>query len=335
MWATVALILTAFGGEVPSLHRYEQAQIHMGSDFSIVLYADSEKTANHGFAAAFARIAELDAIMSDYRAESELSLLSAGSPHAQPVALSDDLFDILQRAQVVSEATDGAFDVTVGPLTKLWRRSRRQKTLPPPDAIAEARAATGFRSLKLDASGRTAQLLHPHMRLDLGGIAQGYAADAALGVLRALDISRALVNASGDIVAGDPPPNTPGWKVGIAPLDAKGPPSRFLTVDNRAISTSGDAFQFVEIDGVRYSHIVDPQTGLGLTKHRSVTIVANDCTTADAWATAVSVLGPDRGIPLVEKIPGASALVLEATPAGVRETVSHGFPTSSQAAAKP
>ena len=149
------------------------------------------------------------------------------------------------------------------------------------------------------------------MRLDLGGIAAGYAADEALTALNQKGVTRAMIDASGDIVVGDPPPGTEGWRIGIAPLtDPKGPPSRFLLLKNASVTTSGDAFQHVEFGGKRYSHIVDPRTGLGLTDQSSVTVVARDGTTADSLATAVSVLGPTRGLELIERTAGAAALIV-------------------------
>lgn len=255
-------------------------------------------------------MAELDAILSDYQPESELSRLSRTAGSGQAVPLSDDLWTVLRRSQDLAEASDGAFDVTVGPLVRLWRRARRMQALPKEELLAAARAATGYRHLELDERQHTAKLLLPDMRLDLGGIAMGYAVDEALSVLRKHGVARAIMDASGDIGASDPPPGENGWRVGILPLDADGPPSRYVLLANAAVTNSGDAFQFVEIDGIRYSHIIDPHTGLGLTDRGSVTVLARDCVTADSLATAVSVLGPERGLSLVEATPGAAAIFL-------------------------
>jgi thiamine biosynthesis lipoprotein len=148
------------------------------------------------------------------------------------------------------------------------------------------------------------------MRLDLGGIAKGFATDEALAALARNGIDRAMVNASGDMSLGAPPPGSEGWKIGIAPLDADEPPSRFLRLERCGVATSGDLWQFVEINGRRYSHILDPRTGMGLTERSSVTVVAPDGITADSLASAVSVLGPDRGLLLAEETEGASALVV-------------------------
>jgi thiamine biosynthesis lipoprotein len=180
--------------------------------------------------------------------------------------------------------------------------------------------------LRLDPEKKTAEPLVPNMRLDLGGIAMGYAADEALAVLKRHGITRAMVDASGDIVCGDAPPEAKGWKIGIAPLtESQGPPSRFVFLTNAALTTSGDAFQYVEIDGVRYSHIVDPKTGRGLTIRSSVTVTAPDCITADSLATAVTVLGPERGLELVKSTAKAALYFVQIVDDAERITTSPDF----------
>jgi thiamine biosynthesis lipoprotein len=157
------------------------------------------------------------------------------------------------------------------------------------------------------------------MLLDLGGIAKGYAADEAMQVLKQHGIRSALVAAGGDIVVSEPPPGSTGWTIGVAPLDSpEKPPTQLLLLRNAAVSTSGDAEQYVEINGKRYSHIVDPKTGVGLTGHSSVTIVAPNGTSSDSLATAVSVLGPEQGLEVIDATEGAAALILQATETGTR-----------------
>jgi len=290
------------------LKKFQATERHMGTDFTIALYAPDETAANRGFQAAFARVRQLDRTLSDYDEASELSRLGAASPTSAPVRVSDDLWHALERSKHFHDLTDGAFEITVGPLTRLWRRSRRQRELPSDELLGAARAAVGQQHLRLHPETRSVELLRAKMRLDAGGIGQGIAADAALAELRRLDLPRAIVNASGDIVAGEPPPDAAGWKVGIAPLDPRAPPSRFLLLARRAVSTSGDAFQFVEIGGQRYSHIVDPKTGLGVTRRCSVSVFAPDATAADALATALCVLGPDAGMQLAERLADVEAL---------------------------
>lgn len=299
----------------PPLKRYQATQPHMGTRVTIVLYATDDESANRGFRAAFTRIGQLDERLSDYRGDSELSRLSRSAPadpSTAPVAVpvSCDLWRVLAYSQRLSQQTNGAFDVTVGPLTRLWRRARRQRAMPKASRLRQALTSVGYRHMRLAAQHHTVTLLRPGMRLDLGAVAKGYAADEGLKKLVALGMDRALVNAGGDMAMGRAPPDRAGWKIGVAPLDAGKPPSRMLLLAQCAIATSGDAWQFVEIGGRRYSHILDPRTGLGLTCRSSVTVVARDAMRADSLASAVSVLGPEQGLPLIEQAPGTSALIV-------------------------
>jgi thiamine biosynthesis lipoprotein len=279
----------------------------MGTRFSITLFAPEKNLAEAAAEAAFHRGAQLDDMMSDYKADSELVRLSE-SPVGQPVPVSEDLFDILIQAEKFSKLSDGAFDVTVGPLVRLWRFARKKKSLPASVEVQAALKSVGYKNLRLDRKTRTATLLVPQMRLDLGGIAKGYAADQALAVLKSKGLGRALVAASGDIAVGDPPPGQRGWRVEIATLDAPGT-RPMLLLHNMGISTSGDIEQSIEIDGTRYSHIVSPTTGLGLTNRIQVTMLAPNATTTDALATGISVLGPQRGMALVDSLPKTAALI--------------------------
>jgi len=291
----------------PSLQRFEFNSSHMGTRFSITLFDAEKGTAESAAQAAFLRIAKLDDILSDYKADSELTRLSE-SPVNQPVAISEDLFNVLEQSEKYSKLTDGAFDVTVGPLVRLWRFSRKRKILPDPREIERAQQGVGYGKLRLDRQSMTATLLAPNMRLDAGGIGKGYAADQALVVLKKRGITRALVAASGDIAVGDPPPGERGWRVAVASMDSSTNETG-LVLRNCGISTSGDIEQFVEINGVRYSHIVDPVTGLGLTNRIQATIVAPNATTTDALDTGVSVLGPQRGLKLVDSLPHTAAII--------------------------
>jgi thiamine biosynthesis lipoprotein len=310
------VLLSAVGCILPSascdlkLQRFESSQIHMGTSFAIVLYARDAATANRAFDAAFKRIGDLDSLLSDYISDSEVLQLSKRSPTTEPIPVSDDLCRVLAAAQQLSRRTDGAFDVTVGPLTRLWRRARRRHELPDPERLAEARSSVGYQFLHVDVKQRTVQLSRAGMRLDLGAIAKGYASDEALKALRALGIQQALVNAGGDISVSGRPPDKPGWIVGIAPLEPKADPSHFLQLENVAVATSGDAWQYVEILGQRYSHILDPRSGRGLTTRSSVSVVAPQGMVADSLASAVSVLGREKGLQLIEATPGAAAIIV-------------------------
>ena len=289
-----------------NLQRFAFTSPHMGTLFTITLYATNKMSAEASADAAFHRIEALDEIMSDYRADSELMQL-CDQPYGKPVPISKDLFDVLTRSQEMSKLTDGAFDVTIGPCVRLWRFSRKRKTLPRPEELAAARAAVGWKNLHLDHRARTATLLLANMRLDLGGIGKGFAADEALKMLKGRGINRALVAASGDIAIGDPPPDEPGWKIGITAIDVQtNDPAHTLLLHNCGISTSGDTEQFVEINGVRYSHIVDPVTCLGRTNRIQDTVIAPDATTTDGLDTALNVMGVERGLGLVDSLPNTA-----------------------------
>ncbi len=311
--------------EEPALKRFTFSEPHMGTLFNIILYARDEPTAQMAAKKAFARIEELNAILSDYMADSELMKLckKAGG---SPVPVSLDLFKVLEKSQEIARLSDGAFDVSISPVVRLWRKARKTGMMPKAEDIKKALELVDYKKIRLDPKGRTVQLLLMGMLLDVGGIAKGYAADAALEVLRQQGFPRALVAAGGDIAVGDPPPDAHGWKIGIAPLkDPQGPPRYHLLLKNKAVSTAGDANQNVVIDGKRYSHIVDPKTGLGLVGPRSVTVVAPQGLTADGLDTAVCVMGKERGLKLIESIPDVVGLLVFEVDGREETTMSKGF----------
>jgi FAD:protein FMN transferase len=284
-------------GSTPAVRR-EFTATRMGMPWRIVLYAPSDREAEEAADAAWNRITELNRILSDYEPDSELSRLSRSSGSGTDVPVSEDLFRVLERAEQVSRAGDGSFDITVGPLVDVWKRARRQRALPDASRIAAARDACGWTNVVLgrDAQGRrTARLLRPGMRLDPGGIAKGYAIGEATKVLRSRGITRSLVSGGGDLYAASTPPGESGWVVTVGLLDlTNAPPGRQVRLRDQALVTSGDLFQRVEIGGVRYSHIVDPRTGQALTDHSQVTLVGRDPMTLDALSKVLSVLGPTR-----------------------------------------
>lgn len=289
------------------LSRYEFTQPHMGTTFRIVLYAPSDDIAKKASAAAFARVAELNRIMSDYVDDSELMKLCKKPGEWVPV--SDDLFKILTQAEELSKASDGAFDTTIGPVVRLWRRARRSGEMPPADTLKKALALVDYRNVELDATTKSVRLRVSGILLDLGGIAKGYAAAAALEVLRRHGITRALVAGGGDIVVAESPPDSAGWKVAV---DAPGQPQPLtLLLSHASVSTSGDANQFVTIAGKRYSHIIDPKTGLGLTGRRAVTVVAINGAHADGYTSAASILGVAKGLKMIEANPNLAVRFVE------------------------
>ncbi|MBI5757508.1 MAG: FAD:protein FMN transferase [Planctomycetales bacterium] len=299
--------------DLPPLIRFEFTQKHMGMPFRVAFYARSEPVANEAAAAAFERIKQLDRTMSDYDPDSELSRLCQTAGQRRAIRMSDDLLAVLIASQDLACRSDGAFDVTVGPVVRLWRKARKTRKMPLTEELAAARKLVGYRNLVINREAKTAELCLPGMQLDLGGIAVGFACDEAMKVLRRHGITSALIDGSGDILVSDAPPGERGWRVGVAPRGSPtGPPTRFLTLTNASVTTSGDAWQFVEIEGHRYSHIIDPATGLGLTDRSSVTVIALTGMIADGYATTVSALGPERGLQLIEDTCDAAVLIVRA-----------------------
>ena len=298
----------------------------MGVPWTITVYA-SQAAAHAAIAAAFAEISRLEGILSDYDSDSELSRLSAASPTSGPVAVGDDLWRVLAMAVAWRDRSGGAFDPTIGPLTTLWRQARRSGVMPRADKLAAARQAVGPDRLVLDVDRMTVMLRERAMRLDLGGIGMGYAIDRGMDVLAMHGITSAMIDASGDIAVSGPPPGADAWTIEVdARVDEDGAGREMLTLVNAAVTTSGDAFQAVEIDGTRYSHVVDPRTGLGVAGPAAVTVIAADCTTADAVATAASVLGAEAGLAFVEAVPGAAARFVSSSDGERREARSTRWP---------
>lgn len=309
VWLFVAG-LPALASAAPALGRFEFTQTEMAVPIRIVLYAPDNATAGRAAQAAFARFHELNAVMSDYDPQSELRRLCDTSSEGKAVPVSDDLWRVLVRAQELSKQSDGAFDVTVGPLVHLWRNARHTKELPSAESLAAARSRVGHQFLRLDPKRHAVELSRPKMRLDLGGIAKGYAVDEAIVAIRRHGITRMMVEAGGNIGLGDPPPEKTGWRIGIAPPDAKSKPRQYLSLSRVALSTSGDLWQYAIIGGVRYSHLINPQTGMALADHSSVTVVGPDGLSTDGLSSAVAILGPEKGLKLIEDTPAAAAFIV-------------------------
>jgi thiamine biosynthesis lipoprotein len=303
------LLVLAFALPAFAQQRFDFSAPLMGTTFHLSLHAESKEKAEAAADAAFQRISALNAVFSDYEPNSELMKLCGTGPH-QPFKASAELFELVSRSIELSRLTDGAFDITCGNLTKLWRRTRRLQKLPPADRLQQALAVTDWNALRLDAKAQTIMLTQPGMLIDLGGIAKGYASDEGLRILREHHITRALVMAGGDIAIGDPPPNQDAWEIKLRTFTKPAPDAEeameTVRLKNCAVSTSGGLYQFIEIDGVRYSHIVSPKTGLGLTERIACSVIAPDGTTSDALATAMCVMGREKGMAVAAKLPGVT-----------------------------
>lgn len=298
-------------------NRHEFSRLLMGVQARILLFHEDVRVAEEAANAAFDRIAGLDAILSDHRVDSEVNRLCSFAGTGEAVPVSDDLFEVLRQSIEFSRASGGAFDVTVGPVVSLWREARRSGVIPSREEISRAMQSVGWEKIELDEMNQTARLLAPGMGLDFGGIGKGYACDEALKVLRAFGCPRAMIEMGGDIALGDPPVDAPGWFIfppdddpedGWHPIQDPEVWEKLLVRVNCGVGTSGDRYQFVEFEGVRYSHVIDPRGGWAVRDSIEVTVIASDATTSDALATVVGVLGIEAGAAIVEQFSGAQVV---------------------------
>jgi thiamine biosynthesis lipoprotein len=324
--AVLLAVAAPFSARERRLERFDYSLPRMGTLFRIELYAPEENAAAAAAMAAFDRIEKLEQLLSDFREDSELSLLTRQAVGA-PMRVSPELFEVLERSLEISRLSDGAFDVTIGPVSQLWRRARHEGRPPDPAELAKARKLVDYRLVELDSRARTVMFRESGMQLDLGAIGKGYAADEALRVLESRGIHRALIDAGGDLRLGDPPPERAGWRVELFDPGGSAAPC-VLTLRGVGVATSGDAFQRLERNDERYSHIVNPRDAQGVRDAASVTVIAADGTTADALSTTLSILPVEEGVRLLESFPGASAYLVRRSADGFRRHASRGFPAS-------
>lgn len=324
--AIAILALGAAGAREPGLERFEESRKCMGTTLRVVVHAPTALAGRQALERAFARAEELNTILSDYQDSSELMRLCAraGGP---PVGVSRELFTVLESAQELSRLTDGAFDVTIGPVTRLWRLARKGKRLPEPADLAAARALVGYRMVELNPRARSVKLAKAGMRIDLGGIAKGFTADEILDQLRREGLPKSLVALGGDVTCGEAPPEKAGWRVSvIRPPGAKGG-EPVLTLRNQSVSTSGDLEQYLEIDGKRYSHIVDARTGLGSTHQAMATVVAPRGIDADRLTKAGLLLPWPKALGVIQRRPETHLRVVEPDgKGGITALSDPGFP---------
>jgi thiamine biosynthesis lipoprotein len=288
--------------------RYSFERGLMGSPFKLIIYAPDDSSAHKAAMSAYKRIEDLNVALSDYRDDSEINAVSAQSGTDKWIPVSKDLFDILFVSDDISKKTKGAFDATLGPIVQEWRRATRKGYLPDKDLIAQALARTGYNKVKYNKANHTIQLKQSGMRLDIGGLGKGYAADEAVKVLKSHGIKSAMIDAGGKLALMDPPPGEKGWKIVIS----SGRDSiETIEYANVGIATSGPTYRYLEYNGKRYSHIVDPKTGIGLEHHVRTTVISPDATEADALATAFSVSGIKEGKKYLKRFPNNKVWLVE------------------------
>lgn len=287
---------------------FGEQQDKMGTRVEIQLWLDDEPQARSLIAAGMAEFDRIEAAMSTYRASSEISAVNRDAA-AAPVVISAELFNLVQRSVDLSVKTGGAFDITYDSLGYLYDFRARER--PADTVIADNLAAIDYRHIRLDADRSSIRFTRPETRINLGGIAKGYACEQVVALLRKAGVKNALVNAGGDTRLLGERRGKP-WVVGIRDPDDESKWVTRLALEDEAISTSGDYERFFEEDGVRYHHILDPDSGKPAAGVRSVTVIGPDATLTDGLSTSVFVLGVERGLALIEATPGYAAVIIDA-----------------------
>ncbi len=262
----------------------------MGSPLNIVFVAHDSVEAKILSEKCFALVDSFNLIYSDYDPNSELSHLNAlagkGKQNVSPAML-----DILLASQKAYQQSKGAYDISIGPLSMVWRKARKTKLFPDSSSVVKARQLIGLSRILIDSTHHSILMPVEGMRLDLGGIAKGYVAQKIVNFLKDQGIKQSLADAGGDMAMGDSPNTSQGWVVGVnVPETTDELLQGYLVLHNMAVATSGDAYQYIAHNGKKYSHIIDPRTGYGIQSQRNVTVIAENGTDADWLATACSIL---------------------------------------------
>ena len=309
--AAVLLVGVAVRAQTQESHQYRYL---MGTSIEVQAFGGDEATRRSAIDEALAVFADVDRLMSDYRDDSELALINRDASR-RPVRVSDPMFAVLHAAAGVSAASNGAFDVTIAPLVRLWGFHDRTPHVPTAAELAAVRPLVDYRLMQLDADRRTVRLTHPGVALDLGGIAKGFAVDVAAGSLRRRGLS-GFIDAGGNQYLLGRPPGKARWTVGIRNPEARGQVIAVVDTGETSVSTSADSYNVIEARGRSYGHILDPQTLQPAARSLSVTILSRDGTLADAMSKAAFVLGPKADLALVDSFPGMSAVIVYRAPDG-------------------
>jgi len=283
------------------LKRFQFSENKMGSPFNIILYHTDSLQAGQAANECFLIVDSINNIFSDYTISSEVGKLSLQSP-GKDIPVSEELLQMILESKQAWKKSGKTFDITIGSLTQLWRKNRAEKKIPPEAEIKKAKSESGFNNLHIDVALKKISFKKNGIKLDFGGIVKGYAAQKVIDYLKTKNILIALADAGGDIVMSDAPPGKTGWLIGInLPERENELWDNKLELKNCSVATSGDVFRYTIYNGKKYSHIIDPRTGYGVTSLRNVTVIAKDGTIADWLATACSILPIKKALRLAKR----------------------------------
>ena len=283
----------------------------MGNRFEISVVSENIKEADENISAAIEEIKRIENLLTTFSETSETNLINRNAGIA-PVKVSSEIFNLLIRCSHISRLTQGAFDITYGSANKsFWNFDKEMKSLPDAETAKEQVKLINYRNVLLDEKEQTVFLKEPGMLIGFGGIGKGYAAQSAKIVLQQLGVSSGIVNAAGDLTAWGYQPDGKPWTIGIADPDAVRNAFSYFNITNTSIATSGNYEKFVMIDGVKYSHTIDPKTGMPVHGIKSVTIIATNPELADAMATPVMIMGVEAGLHLINQIKETGCIIID------------------------
>lgn len=287
----------------------KRAQMHMGTLVSITAVASTDSAAQAAITAGFQEVKRLERLLSTWIPESELSQVNAAAGR-QPVLVSHETIELVVRSLEMARLTDGGFNIAVGPAVEAWSVTERP-SIPSDAELEQLRPLVDWTSIQINETARTIFLPLRGMRIDVGGIGKGYAADRAVEEMKKAGAHGGVVALSGDIKTFGSLPDAVGFPVGIKHPRQEGAMLAIIDLKDEAISTAGDYERFFEQNGVRYHHILDPQTLQPARACQSVTVIAKEGTVADGLDTGIFVLGPERGMALVERLPDVEAVIVD------------------------
>jgi thiamine biosynthesis lipoprotein len=303
-----SLILTLIPHSTYPSNLYKFHHVAMGTVIEITLIGDNEEAANKAALQAFQEMKRIEQLMSPWIESGDVFRINQSSGKER-VKISNETLEVIKKAQEISELSDGRFDITVGPLAELWRKAREKKIPPFAEEVKEKLGLVNFKNIEMDREGKVF-LKKKGMAIDLGGIAKGYAVDRAFELLKSLGYKNLIVNAGGDLRVGGLKNNQP-WSIGIQhPRESKNFLAR-ISISDMAVATSGDYERFFIYGGKRYHHIFNPKDGFPTDDCQSVTVLCKEGMMADALATAVFVLGPEKGYALCQKLEGVDCLIMD------------------------
>lgn len=292
-----------------STKKYQEVFLLMGSRFEIAVISDNEEKANQGIQLAKNEIERIEEMISSWDENSETSQVN-NNAGIQPTKVSDELFKLIRRSLKVSELTNGAFDISYAAIDNIWKFDGSMTVMPSETEINKSVEKINYKNILLDAPKMTVMLKEKGMKIGFGGIGKGYAANKAKAILVNNGFDNGMINAGGDLIAWGEGIDGEKWKVGIADPKKEKEIISWMEINDMAIVTSGDYEKFNIIDGERYAHIIDPRTGYPIKGIKSVTIVCPDAELADALATAVFVLGQEKGLALINKLDAIECIIV-------------------------